>query len=208
MGEKVTWAIPKVDTYFALELARDPRGFQIDHLELALKQCSRRRLAVDGGAHIGTWTCALADQFLEVMAFEPAADTYACLVENTGGKANVLQFRHALGAEKGRATVVDDPTRQGNTGSRYLRPGGDVTVVPLDDYGLHNLDFLKLDVEGSELAALRGATETIQRCRPVVMIEVKKLRRGHDPLAAVQYLVGLGYREVARAKNDRVYVGG
>lgn len=205
----MTWALPAADTYFAFELARDPRGFQIDHLELALKHCPSRRLAVDGGAHIGTWTKALADQFLDVMAFEPAADTYACLVENTHRIPNVLQFRKALGEVVGLARVVDDPTRVGNTGSRYLMPGGSVPVIPLDEYGLNNLDFLKLDVEGYELSALIGATETIKRCAPVVMIEVKRLRPGHDPLKAVQYLTdSLGYREVARAKNDRVYIHG
>lgn len=204
----MNWALPSSDTYFAAELARDPRGFQIDHLELALKHCNSRRLAVDGGAHIGTWTKALADQFLKVMAFEPAPDTFACLTENVKACANVAPMHAALGAKRGRCVIVDDPARIGNTGARYVGSGDDVDVMALDQFEFTDLDFLKLDVEGYELEAINGAAETLGRCHPVVMIEVKKLRPGRDPLWAVQRLMQLGYREVARARNDRVFVNG
>lgn len=200
------WALPDSDTYFAPQLARDPRGFEIDHLQIALKYCTMRRVSVDGGAHIGTWSRALSDQFLVVMAFEPAPDTYACLIENTRDRENVMQLQQALGERSGMGQIIDDITRSGNTGSRYIVPGNSIQVVPLDQYKLRTLDFLKLDVEGYELAALCGAAETIKRCRPVVMIEVKRLRPGHDPMAAVKYLETMGYCEVERARNDWVFV--
>lgn len=202
----MTWAIPAADTYFRSFLDADPRGFQIDHLTEALKHCGARRTAVDGGAHIGTWSRHLADQFLNVIAFEPAADTYACLVENVKDRGNVTPIHKALGEVIGRAKIVDDPSRPGNTGARHLAAGDSIAVVPLDDYGLQDLDFLKLDVEGFEREAINGAAETLKRCKPVVVIEVKRLRADRDPMLAVQRLNSLGFVEVVKVRNDHIFV--
>jgi hypothetical protein len=52
----------------------------------------------------------------------------------------------------------------------------EVEVVTLDTFcdaqRLPRVDLIKIDVEGSEVALLRGAERTIQRFRPVLMIEV------------------------------------
>lgn len=205
------WSLPQADKYFGPILAADPRGFEIDHLDLALRHCNQFRVAVDGGAHVGTWTRAMAQRFFTVMAFEPAPDSFECLIRNTG-YPNVQRLRLALGAVQTTANVMDDPVRPGNTGARHLHMigmGGEVSVVPLDGFMLAHLDFLKLDVEGYELQALWGAEQTLRRCRPVVMIECKRFkppRFGVDHETAPRYLIGCGYREVARAKNDRVFV--
>jgi FkbM family methyltransferase len=45
-----------------------------------------------------------------------------------------------------------------------------VPVVPIDDLTL-TPDFVKIDVEGFEIEVLRGMTATIERCKPVFMIE-------------------------------------
>lgn len=207
----MNWALPAADTYFAPLLEQDPRGFQIDHLALALKHCTQFRMAIDGGAHIGSWSVEMAKHFGQVLAFEPAADTFKCLQENVKGLTNVTTFMLALGEKTGTARILDDPMREGNTGARYLdfQREGTTQIVPIDEFGMKELDFLKLDVEGYERFALVGAKETLLRCRPVVMIEVKRFkppRFGVDVSAAMQFLNGIGYREVANARNDRVFV--
>lgn len=204
------WSLPAADTYFRPILEQDPRGFQIDHLEVALRHCKLFRTAVDGGAHIGTWSAAMARRFVRVIAFEPAHDTFVCLAQNVAAFPNVEVRRCALGEKQGHGRVNDDQTRVGNTGSRFItHAAGDqdtaTDITRLDDVYVGPVDFLKLDVEGSELAALRGAKATMLRYRPVVMIEVKRLREGHDPEEAARWLVQFGYREVDRVRNDRVY---
>lgn len=205
------WALPQADTYFATRLSAD--GFEIDHLIPALKYVKHWRVAVDGGAHIGTWSVELARHFERVISFEPARDTFTCLQENTRGLLNIFTMRAALGAVHAYGVVVDDPKRPGNTGARFLRANGagDVVVRPLDELGLEHLDLLKLDVEGHEYEALIGGAETIRRCRPVIIAEFKRFegeRGGRDPELVAELLaksIG-GYREVERTRNDRIFV--
>jgi FkbM family methyltransferase len=205
------WVLPKADTYFRPILEQDPRGFEIDHLESALSHCKNFRTAVDGGAHVGTWTRQMSTRFSRVLAFEPARDTFDCLRQNLAGYGNVSIYPNALGPTRCVGSVIDDPVRQGNTGARHLLlsgEGGDIEVLPLDYFRLTDLDFLKLDLEGYELFALKGAVETLDRCKPVVLIECKKFkppRYGNSHEAAADYILTLGYREVARVRNDRIY---
>jgi hypothetical protein len=49
---------------------------------------------------------------------------------------------------------------------------GDFEVVTLDSMDLKQLDFCKVDVEGMQLEFLNGAINTLERCRPVIWIEM------------------------------------
>lgn len=205
---RIDWALPAADSYFA-QLMK-PEGWDIDHLEAALPFVKQWRCAVDGGAHVGTWSRYLAARFARVLAFEPAPDTYECLERNTFGLENVARIKAALGAERAAGSIVDDTTRPGNTGARYVQPqrGASIEIVRLDDFGLQDLDLLKLDVEGFEAFALAGAAATLERCRPVVIVEEKQFggRYGLEPGTALKLLGELGAREAARVKNDRIFV--
>ena len=72
--------------------------------------------------------------------------------------------------------------------------GGDISAIPIDELKLQNVGFIKLDVEGFEFKALRGATSTIKELKPVVFMEVKpKEEESATPYAAHEYLLSLGY---------------
>lgn len=202
------WELPDADTYFAPVLK--PEGFEIDKLEAALGHVRQWRVAVDAGAHIGTWSWHMAKRFRTVLAFEPARDTFECLARNLGDEPNVVPVRAAMGASRVWAGIHDDRSRPGNTGARHLGAGDDFAVEPLDDYRIDELDFLKLDVEGYEYFALLGAEKTIRTCAPVVCMEVKDFggRFGVETEAAARLLLSWGAREAARLRNDRVYVFG
>lgn len=160
-------------------------GWQLDHLKKGLRMVKKRRVAVDGGAHIGSWTLAMAETFQCVIAFEPSKPTFACLEANVrewretheNGKCHIVLQRFALGETAGIMGMGEDSKYSdgGNTGGRYLieNPSGDVNVRRLDSFELERCDFLKLDIEGFELFALRGARETLLKFRPLIMIEAK-----------------------------------
>lgn len=171
-------------------------GYHLDHLERALAFVADWSLAVDGGAHRGIWTQAMADRFERVVAIEPVPAN-ADRIPSCG--ATIV--RAALGEAAGRGTMR--PGRN-NTGQWHVGPGDEIDVITLDSLDLPSCGFLKLDVEGSELAALRGAERTIRRCCPVILVEQNACaaRYGLPETAAQSYLEGLGYRLRDRVGED------
>jgi hypothetical protein len=89
-----------------------------------------------------------------------------------------------------------------NQGCNYLGgAGGDeVEVTTLDAFcekeRLIRVDLVKIDVEGSELALLKGAEQTIRRFRPVLMIEVNPStlqRVGYESRDLIEAIGRYGY---------------
>jgi len=67
----------------------------------------------------------------------------------------------------------------------------------LEQMGIEQVDFLKLDVEGAELSVLRGAEKMLRgKARPTILIEVQDLRTrpwGYEAREIVRLLVDAGY---------------
>jgi hypothetical protein len=66
----------------------------------------------------------------------------------------------------------------------------------IDDLGLDDCGLIYLDVEGYESKVIRGAVETIERCKPAIGVEVK-FDAGVVPL-----LLSMGYRIHRRTNLD------
>jgi hypothetical protein len=83
-------------------------------------------------------------------------------------------------------------------------------MITLDSLALDEVDFMKLDTEGYEENILRGAVETIKRCRPVIIVEQKRdmaeARFGLRPRGAVTFLESLGYKLVKEMSGDYIMV--
>lgn len=186
----------------AAVLADLPNNHDLWHLDAALVHVKSFRTAIDGGAHRGIWSRVLAGKFQRVIAFEPCAENFNLLA--------------ASGAECYAAALGDQQKRVGlkpgaeNTGQWHVADGHSVNMLTVDSLELTDIDFIKLDVEGYELFALHGAQETIQRCRPVVMIEENGLcrRYGVEPGVVAKWLIGIGMRQVGRYNKDYVFAYG
>lgn len=199
--------LPEEDSYFKPFLVAS-KGFQLDHLEAALDYVEEWSCAIDGGAHVGTWTNRLAKDFAEVHAFEPAEDTFECLMRNVSEAPNVVFHQEALGQKSGVCCVMDDEQRVGNTGSRFVRSGiGSSVVVTLDDFSFPALGFVKLDLEGYEYFAVLGAAETLKKHRPVVMVEEKGFGARYDvpTFAASNLLKSMGAHRVKQVGKDHIF---
>jgi FkbM family methyltransferase len=70
----------------------------------------------------------------------------------------------------------------------------DVPVKTLDEFGFDDVSFIKIDVEGHELDVLKGAAETIARCRPNLIVEIEQRHLAFPMTRVFQYLADLGYR--------------
>jgi Methyltransferase FkbM domain len=68
-----------------------------------------------------------------------------------------------------------------------------VPLRRLDGFGLADLTAVKLDAEGAEYEVLRGARETLLRCRPVLSVEIEERHRPGSTWAVPAFLDALGY---------------
>jgi len=109
----------------------------------------------------------------------------------------------ALSDRAGQATLrilVDDPGRSTIEAMNLLEDedGSAQTeiVVParrLDDYALDNVGFIKIDVEGHELAVLRGGAQTIRHNRPTLLMEIEDRHRENALSEVTAFMTALGY---------------
>jgi FkbM family methyltransferase len=149
---------------------------------------------VDGGANEGLYSLFASKRVSPeglVIAVEPSSRELERLKANIklNRASNIRPRQAALGQGSGTAELaIAEAGHEGqNTvGQAVSNPtvatvGHEkVDLVTLDELvereGLSRVDFVKLDVEGSEFDALRGATETLVRHRPLLQLEIEEER--------------------------------
>jgi FkbM family methyltransferase len=162
--------------------------------------------ALDVGASIGIYAAEMARTAGKVIAFEanPRAAAYAARV----AARNVEVVNVALSSGAGATTLriplnvegrrIDElaTIEAGNPLHAGATASVEVETKRLDDCGITNCSFIKIDVEGHEEAVLDGASALIAAQRPVLMVEVNE----DGNAGAVQRIAGrlaaLGYRGV------------
>jgi FkbM family methyltransferase len=164
----------------------------------------RGGVCLDVGANFGQFAVFLsravgADG--RVHSFEPLAYNRAIFekVMRRLRRRNVELHPWAVGSEKG---VVRIATPDRNTGEAHVAPEGEeAKIVTLDGWAeetsLERVDFVKIDVEGFEMAVLRGAAGVIARFEPVILCEIQELSRsryGIDPTEPFRFLAERSYR--------------
>jgi FkbM family methyltransferase len=172
--------------------------FSLGEIELFRQAVQPGWHVVEAGANIGAHTLILAQQVGprgRVYAFEPQRVLFQTLCANMAlnSLTHVYCRQEALGAAAGTTYVPWlDYNAENNFGGLSLthRQGEPVPVVPLDSLDLPRCDFLKIDVEGMELEVLRGASQTIQRFRPLLYVENDRPEQSAE---LIRYLQELGY---------------
>lgn len=180
--------------------------------ELAGAEALARSAAIDAGANVGAYARRMAQHFAVVHALEPAPDTFECLARNVqdwGLAGRIIPHAKAVSAAREGVAMGSGGFLRRSIAREVTGPG-DIPAIPLDDLGLTDCLFLKLDVEGYELKALEGAARTVEACRPFVMMEVKErhLQKGTVDPRPVDWLEVRGYRVVANLGNpviDRLF---
>jgi FkbM family methyltransferase len=184
---------------------RDP-----DIMRLLRRWVTAGDTVFDVGANIGTYTLPLArlvGSAGRVVAFEPNRPTRACLRANVraAGFLQVAVIAAAAGPEVGRVSLVspnDNPgevhvSREAGGGA-----GGGVVMTTLDETAARlrvaEARYVKLDIEGFELEALRGA-ERLLRESPRLLVQTEVVpshaaRFGYDWAQLRDFFAKRGYR--------------
>ena len=110
----------------------------------------------------------------EILCVEPDERNYRRLLayRDRETRAAITPFRAALSDAPGATTLFASGNRN-STLYRRSHEARDETVPTVTVDGIVGdgaLDYIKLDVEGAEAAALRGARETLSRRRPALLV--------------------------------------
>lgn len=208
-----TWDKPRIRSRFGVKFEcdlRDKLAREIYFVGFVRRDCRVLRglirpgqVILDIGANIGYFSLLFAKWLRgkgEVYAFEPFPATKRRLERN-------LELNPKLRSlVRLRATAISDfvgcismsAPDEGNSGCNYLSASGDgdIAVTTLDAFAqqecFSRVDLIKVDVEGSEVALLKGARGTLERFRPLVMIEINPgtLRRFEQTAGDVVSLLG------------------
>jgi FkbM family methyltransferase len=155
------------------------------------------RAAVDVGVWWGPWSYMLAKRVPRVDSFEPNPDLLAALTGTM--PPHVHLHGVALGETTGEATLWIPPGGMGSEGRATLEadwrlnPGGrmvSVQTARLDSFELHDVGFIKIDVEGHEFAVLRGAANLLETQQPNLMIEIEHRSHEEDYLDEIVAFLG------------------
>lgn len=169
-------------------------------LHLVPTLCDRRKCSVDVGAHYGMYSYLMGRRSLHCLAFEPNIRLHAQLRSQA---VNTTIYRCAL-SDHCFATDLRIPREGGclRLGCATIEPENRLTaetvneivgVRTLDSFHLSNVGFVKIDVEGHELAVLKGAADTLKTNRPRLLIEAENRHRPNAVSSVVSLLEEMGY---------------
>jgi FkbM family methyltransferase len=166
--------------------------------DAALQYIKQWRVCLDIGSNIGQWTRPLAKRFESVVCFEPNPNFRECFKKNIQEK-NVLLWPYGLSDKEHKA-------KQDFNSTVLHEEDGDIDCRTLDSFGLTNVDFVKIDVDGFEIPLLNGARETLTKNDPVINIEMKRDKRIDVVKKCESILQDLGYKFKKRVKSDEVWL--
>lgn len=190
---------------------RDIRNRLVEEPEMALLDrlvCPGDDV-IDIGANFGYYAVRLADLVGSghVYAFEPIPFTHdvcARVLQNFRA-GNTELFQKGVGEKAGDVTFSVPLQEFGALSAGQAHMSGrensldkkvynfashtsfTCDVVTIDEFllpRLQNLSFIKMDIEGAELFALRGMQQTLEKFRPTVLIEIEP-----------EFLGGFGIKE-------------
>jgi FkbM family methyltransferase len=200
--ERIATAVP--DSVFVRTIALVHPLVEREMLRV-VEACPRDGTAVDVGAWYGPWTRRLSRRVDSVVAFE--ANPKVAGVLRATAPPNAVVHAVAVSDRDGETLDLAVSGRRGREGrssvASHLGTYVDRVTVPtrrLDSYGLKDVRILKIDVEGHELAVLRGAQALLDRDHPVLVVELEARHGEVGP--AMEMLGSIGYRSFVLSEGS------
>ena len=170
-------------------------------------------VVLDVGSHLGTFTRrALQLGAAQVVAFEIGPGSIACFSktfeeEIAAGKVRLVQAAawEEAGTLELRGSGMGGTVMPFASGEHTSLSVPATTIdLQVRELGLERVDFIKMDIEGSERHALKGARETISRFRP--RLAICAYHRWDDVLAVPQTIWGIspGY-QILNRRTEQLY---
>lgn len=167
---------------------RGTEDWLYDRVMAGISRLESWHLAVDVGANCGLWTSALSEFFDKVLAVEPDERAYTLIEESL----NVTLVKAAVSEFSGESLIHLRPSPEQNSmlldhpiGGGGGRPAPSISSVPIrtismDDLCAEGADFVKMDIEGAEVDALRGCVDVDRWRQTLFVVEC------HDTFGSVK----------------------
>jgi FkbM family methyltransferase len=207
---------PAEEKHF-LQYLPNVHEYQKAQRDYALRFVKDFWLCLDIGAHVGIFSRHFAQHFATVLAFEPIANLRECLRHNV--PQNVEIVAKAVSDHCGSAKMLKQSTVHSgcsfiSNDPRIAQPMltkefVDAEVITIDSLNLDRVGLIKIDIQGADHLAILGATETIKRCRPVLLVEEKPVGGPGGSTQHIhntrQHLISLGMQPMLKVGADRTY---
>lgn len=181
--------------------------YELHELKQLASDVGRRQNVLDVGANIGNHAVYFV-QFMgarNLVLAEPfAAARQHLLVNlalNAGEGTSIDLWAGALGADTGLGELIEPSAFNIGLTKVHATANGSVPIRTGDDLvGGRPIDLVKIDVEGGEIAVLKGLMRVLESHKPAIYLEVSSATRGR----AQQLLGSVGYRII---RESVAYVG-
>jgi FkbM family methyltransferase len=218
------WLLPSTDTSFDEYITEN--GYQHEQRQEILEYIHEvlgddLKNCVDVGGHVGFWAKDLMNHFKHVHVFEPIPFVRECFYRNIP-RGNWTMYKNGLGNKNTKVQIKYNPLSSGDT---FIdeRPhiatdliSGTVNnfrkflvrIIPLDELNLKDVDYIKIDAEGYEAEVIKGASDTITRCKPFVHCEIKDIilaKTDKNRHEIFDIFKSLGYHQVLRASSEYLF---
>ncbi|WP_379970059.1 FkbM family methyltransferase [Epilithonimonas sp. UC225_85] len=189
-----------LDAHNLLERKVEPEFFWIKNV------LPKDAVFMDVGANVGAYLFTLENHLKpeNIFAFEPNPQLFKRLKRlftkvNLSSVAlsditTVAEFKiPVINGEKVHTRgTLQTSIKEKNEEKTILQK---VEVKPLDDLDLKlgKLDFIKIDVEGNEMQTLRGAKKTIEKFKPILMVEMEQRHHQDDLWTLISEIADWGF---------------
>ena len=183
---------------------------------------TKKSIFIDVGANVGAYLYTLENHLKpeNIYAFEPNQQLFKRL-KRLFPKVNLLSFALSdvstiaefkipvINGERVHTRgTLQTSIKEKNEEKTILQK---VEVKPLDDlvfdevyieqdrnaqtnkFNLKKLDFIKIDVEGNEMQTLRGAKKTIEKFKPILMVEMEQRHHKENLWTLISEIADWGY---------------
>lgn len=164
-----------------------------DYYDFDIITCGPEECLVDLGAYTGDSTLSFIRNFglyKRIYCYEMTAGSMKVMQENLKDFDNIIYRQAAVGNANGSIYMTEF---NGAPSSNLVSSEGntEIPMVRLDDDICEPITFIKMDIEGSEIEAMKGAEQHIRRDKPKLAIcsyhnnhhiyEIPRLMREYNP---------------------------
>jgi FkbM family methyltransferase len=162
----------------------------------------KQKNVLDIGANIGNHTAIFAEVANKVYAFEPHPNSFKLLDINLSKYKNVKIFNLGLSDKQSILTAVSPHRNIGASAisNRLAEKNESIwefNCVKLDDVKeIENISLIKIDVEGHEYQALKGAEKLLMKEKPIILLEQNADVIYDNSSQSVELLKKIGYEYI------------